>query len=60
MSPAWIYYAVAYKGGSSPLAPPGHPRGACPPWDFWAKVFWVKKRACPHHQRGVFPLKKYS
>ena len=47
---------VAYTGGEAVVL--------LPPMGFLGKgknqVFWVKKRACPHHQRGVFSLKKYS
>ena len=54
IQPCYIHSSV-HRGGSSPLAPP---------LGFLGKgknqVFWVKKRACPHHQRGVSPLKKYS
>ena len=51
-----------HRGGAVVLLPPlGIPGGGLPPKGFLGKgktqVFWVKKRACPHHQRGVSPLK---
>ena len=51
---------VAYTGGgSSPLGPPGHPRGGPAPLGFLGigknQVFWVKKKLALIISKGCFP-----